>query len=273
MAVAVITDSAAALDKGLTERFDITVVPMRLTIGGTTYPDDQVTLEEVVRRIDEGVHTAGPAPGAFAEAIEARQSGDGVVVLTVSERMSSTHKAALLAAESAGGEVQVVDTTTAAGAEALVVLAAAEAAGHGEPLDEVVNRARLVSGRVRLVAAVNTLKYLVRSGRLPDIAGRAGTYLGLRPLFEFQQGGIRPLRPSLSRDAALEQLLNHWRRSKVRGAPLHVAALHAAEPESAQHMIDVVRSEVEPATAFVGSFGPVMIVHTGPLTGLAWWWG
>ncbi|HEY3702336.1 MAG TPA: DegV family protein, partial [Acidimicrobiales bacterium] len=61
MAVAVITDSAAALDKGLTERLDISVVPMRLTIGGTTYSDDQVTLEEVVRRIDEGVHTAGPA--------------------------------------------------------------------------------------------------------------------------------------------------------------------------------------------------------------------
>ena len=273
MAVAVITDSAAALDEGLVEQLSITVVPMQLTIGGTTYEDNRVTLEEVVRRIDEGVHTAGPAPGAFAEAIERGQSGDGVIVLTVSERMSSTHKAALLAAEDAAGEVRVVDTATAAGAEGLVVLAAAEAAEQGQSLEEVEARARLVSSRVRLVAAVDTLKYLVRSGRLPDIAGRAGTYLGLRPLFEFQHGGIRPLRPSLSREAALDQLLNHWRRSKVRGAPLHVAALHAAEPESAQRMIDVVRSEVEPATAFVGSFGPVMIVHTGPLTGLAWWWG
>ena len=27
------------------------------------------------------------------------------------------------------------------------------------------------------------------------------------------------------------------------------------------------------ATAFVGEFGPVMVVHTGPgLAGLAWWW-
>jgi DegV family protein with EDD domain len=273
MAVAVITDSAAALDRALAQQFDITVVPMQLTIGGTTYSDDRVTVDEVVRRIDEGVQTSGPAPGAFVDAIDAAQSGDGVVVLTVSERMSSTHKAALIAAESAGGPVRVVDTATAAGAEGLVVLAAAEAAQNGEPLDEVVAIAHHVTGRVRLVAAVDTLKYLVRSGRLPDIAGRAGTYLGLRPLFEFREGGIRPLRPSLSRDAALEQLLNHWRRSKVRGARLHVAALHAAEPESAQRMIDVVRSEVEPDTAFVGSFGPVMIVHTGPLTGLAWWWG
>ena len=273
MAVAVITDSAAALDGALAEQFDIIVVPMQLTIGGTTYSDDQVTVEEVVRRIGEGVQTSGPAPGAFVEAIDSVQAGDGVVVLTVSERMSSTHKAALIAAESAGGPVHVVDTATAAGAEGLVVLAAAQAAQKGEPLEDVVTRAHQVIGRVRLVAAVDTLEYLVRGGRLPDIAGRAGNYLGLRPLFEFREGGIRPLRPSLSRDAALDQLLNHWRRSKVRGAALHVAALHAAEPESAQRMIDVVRSEVEPATAFVGSFGPVMIVHTGPLTGLAWWWG
>ena len=41
----------------------------------------------------------------------------------------------------------------------------------------------------------------------------------------------------------------------------------------AYHVWHEVNEEIEPATAFVGSFGTVMVVHTGPgLVGLAWRW-
>jgi len=61
--------------------------------------------------------------------------------------------------------------------------------------------------------------------------------------------------------------------SRVAGARLHVAALHAGAPEPAERLLEQVRAEVDPATEFLGSFSPVMVVHTGPgLVGLAWWW-
>jgi fatty acid-binding protein DegV len=61
--------------------------------------------------------------------------------------------------------------------------------------------------------------------------------------------------------------------SRVPGARLHLAALHAGAPEPAERLLEQVRAEVEPATAFLGSFSPVMVVHTGPgLVGLGWWW-
>src|SRR5207244_2275466 len=49
---------------------------------------------------------------------------------------------------------------------------------------------------------------------------------------------------------------------------------HLDEVEAtAAHVREQVRAEVDPATEFVGSFSPVMVVHTGPgLVGLAWWW-
>ncbi len=274
MAVAVITDSAAALGADLVGRWGITVVPMHLTIGGTSYRDDEVALGEMVARIDEGIHTSGPTPGAFVEAIQRADSGDGVVVLTVSSRMSSTYHTAKLAAEKTGGNVQVIDTATAAGAQGLVVLAAAEAAGQGQGVEQVTARARSVAARVRLVAAVDTLEYLVRGGRLPEVAGWAGRRLGVRPLFEFRAGRIHALRPSLSQPAATSHLLSQWRRTRIPGAPLHVGALHALDPQSAVRLLEAIRAEVQPATAFVQSFGPVMVAHTGPgVTGLAWWWG
>ena len=169
--------------------------------------------------------------------------------------------------------MRVVDTMTAAGAQALVVLAAADAARAGEALDDVVLRAEDVARRVRLVATVPDLDHLVRSGRVPGIAGRAGRALGINPLFEFRGGHIRALRPALGIDAALDRIVSRYERTRVDGARARVAVLHALAPERAERL----RARVDPGDgsvdAFLGEFGAVMVVHTGPgLVGLAWWW-
>ncbi|MCU1430473.1 MAG: DegV protein [Actinomycetia bacterium] len=274
MPVAIITDSAAALPPELVERHHIVVVPMWLTVGGESVKEGDVPLETLVSRYD--VTTSGPTPGEFETAIKERLRDpdvDAICVCTIAATMSSTHEAAVLGARAAGGPVQVVDTTTAAGAQGLVVLAAAAAAAAGSGIDEVVAVAHATIAKVRLVAMVGNLDHLVRSGRVPNVAGWAGRRLGIAPLFEFRDGAAHPLRPARGADAALDRIVSRWRRSKVENTRLHVAALHAQAPEIADGLLARVTAEVTPATAFTASFGTVMVVHTGPgLAGLAWWW-
>jgi DegV family protein with EDD domain len=269
--VAVVTDSAAALPAELVVRDRVTVVPMRLVVDGESVRDDERDLEEFLAAGD--VSTSGPNPAEFEAAIRSRLTGDGVIVLTLAGSMSGTYQAAVAAARAVGDDVRVVDTLTAAGAEALVVLAAARAANSGATLDDVEIAAKHVIEQVRLVATVPSLDHLVRSGRVPNLAGWAGRRLGISPLFEFGGGKARPLRPALSFDAALDRIVGLFRRSAPAGARPHVVALHAAAPEAAARLLEQVEGHAEPADAFIGTFGPVMIVHTGPgLVGLAWWW-
>lgn len=272
MSVSIVTDSAAALPGDLAERAGVTVVPMWLTVRGEPEPEGQRPLEELV--VEDEVTTSAPTPGEFETVVKDElRASDGVVVLTIASSMSATYHAAVVAAQSIGGPVRVVDTETAGGAEAHVVLAAAEAARRGGDLDTVEAAARAVIERVRLVATIPTLDHLVRSGRVPGIAGWAGKRLGINPLFEFRGGKVRRLRPALSPEAALDRLVGFVRRSRVDGARLHVAALHALAPQTAEELLLRVSDIVEPATSFIGEFGPVMVVHTGPgLAGLAWWW-
>jgi fatty acid-binding protein DegV len=62
-------------------------------------------------------------------------------------------------------------------------------------------------------------------------------------------------------------------RDALSNGRLHVAALHAVAPSSADGLLARLTAQVEPEEAFIGEFGPVMVVHTGPgLSGLAWWW-
>jgi fatty acid-binding protein DegV len=96
----------------------------------------------------------------------------------------------------------------------------------------------------------------VRSGRVPGIAGWAGRRLGINPLFEFRGGKVRRLRPALSQEAALDRIVGFVRRSRIEGARLHVAALHALAVDIARELLERVSSEAEPATSFVDEFGP-----------------
>lgn len=278
MTVAVVTDSAAALPPDVAADHRVTVVPLQLTVGGTAHRDGELGLEHVLERLDEGVSTSGPPPADFARAIEERLSGGAgsVLVLTIAASMSSTHGAARLACEQVdegGGVVRVLDTATASGAQALVVLAAARRAREGASLDEVEDAARRVAGRVRLIATVPNLDRLVRSGRVPAIAGWAGRSLGVQPLFEFRRGKVKRLRPAFSRDAALDRIVTACRGSRRDGRSLHAVALHAQDPESAERLLaEATAGEPGVAMSLVTSFSPVMIVHTGPgLAGLAWY--
>ena len=149
----------------------VVVVPMWVSIGGRQYRDGELGISEVLARFHEGVSTSGPSPGELAEAVAGADHGDGVVVLTISSRMSSVYESARIAAASLEAEqVAVVDTGTAAGAQGLVVLAAVQAARSGLGLPRVVAVANEAARSTKLLATLPSLEHLARGGRVPGAA-------------------------------------------------------------------------------------------------------
>ena len=273
MTVGIVTDSTAALPGEVRSRWGIAVVPLAVTVDGRTVDDGELDTAEILAA--QSRSSASPSPGAFAEAIDGQDRGDGVAVITVASTLSSTHQSAALAAKGAPCPVSVVDSRTAAGGQGLVAVAAARAAQAGAALDEVVGRAEQVAGRVKLVGALANLDQLIRSGRVPGLAGRAGNLIGLRPLFDIHDGAIGRLRPALSDEAAQQRILSLWRRTKPAdgNSRLHLVSLHAEAPERAVELLDAVTAEVAPADAFISRFGQAMMINSGTgVRGLAWYW-
>lgn len=250
------------------------LVPMQIAFGGRVVSETEVTPVDVAANLGSGLSTSAPSPGAFAAAIEEAERGAGVVVMTVSSKLSASYKAASLAAGSTGIETKVVDTTTAAGAEGLVVLAACRAAQAGRSVAETAERAARAALGARLVAAVGSLEHLARSGRVPQAANWAGNHLGLQMMFELSGGRIRPLRPVRGAVRATEAMVDRVKRSDpLDGSRLHVAGMHSFDERDAAGLLQALERCCRPSSAFVGSFGPVMLAHTGPgMRGLAWLW-
>ena len=272
--VGIVVDSASALAPSVLAAEGVRLVPLLLEFDGRSVEETELTEDEIGELLASGrVRTASPPPGAFMRAIEQVDDGDGVVVLTVGSRYSSSAEAARLAASQTDKPVEVIDTQSAAGGEALVVLSTMSAARSGLGIDALAKHASDVSRRVRLVAEVGDLTQLARSGRLPRRLASIGNSVGLRPVFELRNGSIRMLRPGLSQRAALSLMLETWRRSVVADHRLHVVAMHGGDRARAEEILQQVENEFAPETALITRFGPAMVAHTGTdIDGLAWWW-
>jgi DegV family protein with EDD domain len=118
---------------------------------------------------------------------------------------------------------------------------------------------------------VDTLEYRHRGGRIGRTRATVGGLLGLRPILTLRDGEVAPLRRvrgAAGAAAAFQEFL-------VGHAPpqgtAHVAVVHAAAPEAAERLVEMVR-DVRPRAAIdhVGDLGAVVGAHGGPGTlGLA----
>src|ERR1700754_2392859 len=102
-AVAVVTDSTAYLPAEVAGRHGVTVVPLRVSVGGALSEEGvDITAADTARALRQWpvVTTSRPSPARFAEAYEAaaRSGASGVVSVHLSAAMSGTVEAAFLAA-------------------------------------------------------------------------------------------------------------------------------------------------------------------------------
>lgn len=273
MKVAIVTDSNACLPRDLVEKYGITVVPIQLAIDGRVYRDGVDISPSQLYQLLPTVHklptTAAPSPGSYLEIYrQTAQQCQNVLCITISSQFSAIHESARLAKEMAAElmpnvRINVVDSGTAAMAQGFVVLEAARAAAEGQDLDSATARAEAVASRTSVLAILDTLHYLAKSGRVPKIAAWAGSILSIKPIIELRQRHIGLLaRPRTKRQSIQRLLLEMKRRLGTKRA--HIAVVHTNIPDEAELLRQRIESMFNCAELHVTEFTPVMGIHTGP---------
>ena len=277
--VAIVVDSAASLPADMRGRSQLHIVPMRLTFGDRTYLDglDLSTSDfyQMLRESRDIPSTSAPSPSSFLEAFrQAAKEAEAALCLTVSSRFSACFNSAMTAVEEAhdalpGFEVSVLDTETAAGGEGLVAVEAWRTAARGGGLAEAVATARSVIPRVKLLAMVDTLDYLRKSGRVPAIAQVGATLLRIKPIFELVQGDVHTVARPRTRGRAVRRLVELMRERAEPGR-VHATVMHADAADAAEELKRQVEAELTCEELYISEFTPVMGAHIGPrLLGVA----
>lgn len=269
MSIRVVTDSTSDLPPELAEEYRITVLPSYVNVGDKSYLDlVELSREAFYKQLpnyEQPPTTAAPAVGAFTEAYErlAEEGASEVLSIHVASNLSGMLNSARL-----GGlatekiPVTLFDSRQLSMGLGLLAVVAAKAAAAGQTMEEIVAMLDKLVPRTHVFAALDTLTYLRRSGRVSWAEFSVGTLLRIKPLLHVHEGNVRSLEKVRTYSRAVNQLIEHV----TELAPLEqVALIHTSNPEGvaklraqARHLFpegeEPVAVEVTPA---IGS-------HVGP---------
>lgn len=195
MSVRIITDSGFDIPGEGHE--DLTVLPLGITFGGTTYADGvDITNDrffELLIESDELPKTSQVTPYQYQEAFEqVRAAGDEAVVITLSGALSGTNQSAVTAAADYP-EIYVVDGKNATIGQGILVLYALRLVDQGLDAAHIAEKIEAAAGRVCLLALLDTLEYLKRGGRIPKSVGAIGELLNIKPVVTVRNGEVAML--------------------------------------------------------------------------------
>ena len=271
--VAILTDSNVCLPKEVVEEYGIYIVPFKLAFEGRSYRNgvDITTSEfyQLLRKAKNLPTTSAPSLGDYLEAYrELSKQTKEILCITLTAKVSMAFDSAQKAAELVGEEIpdikiNVLDSQTAAGAQGFVVLAAAKAAASGQDLAKVTEVAKQLMPKVNLIATLDTLDYLARGGRVPNVIAWASSLLEIKPIVGFSQGEGKPLGRARTKHRAVERLLE-IAKEQIRGRPVHINLMHSDVLDEAEELKKQVLTQFNCVELYITQFTPVMGVHTGP---------
>lgn len=275
--VAIVTDSTADIPAELARELDIHIIPVRLNWGGRSLRDGvDIMPEEVYHWLREDRHlptSSAPSVGDFLRVYaELSQEVEGILSIHLPPELSSVYNAALTASQLVEDvPIRVIDCRTAAMGQGFVVLEAARIAAEGRDLRAVMERAQEVLSRVNVLATLDTLEYLHRSGRVPGVAALIGSLLRINPILYVEDGHAGVLERPRTKNKAVRRMVEIM-EERVSSSPVHVAVMQADALEEAERLRDKMASRFNCAELLITEFTPVMGAHTGPgLLGVAFW--
>ena len=260
---AVVTDSTADLPNEWRDRYEIEIVPLKVLFGQETFRDRvDMTDEQFFRRLAASTSlptTSAPSPGEFADVYRRlAQDHDGCISIHIGAQLSATAEAARVGASSVDGfTVNVVDSETVSMPIAFLCRIAAESSSLAEATAAVEQRVP----RCRVLALLDTLRYVEMGGRVSRAQAMIGTMLDLKPLLLVANREIKSVDRVRTRSRAIARMIEFVRAEQ----PVErLAVMHAQAPEEAEAIAAQLRNKFPDLEVPVGQIGCVLGTHTGP---------
>ena len=261
---AVVTDSTADLPDSWRAKYGIEVVPLKVLFGEETFRDGvDINNEEFFRKLATSTKlptTSAPSPGEFAELYSRlAKDHDGCISIHIGRQLSATAEAARVGAQTVDGfNVNVIDSQTVTMPMAFLCRVAAECA----TLDEATAAVEQRVPKCRVLALLDTLRYIEMGGRVSRAQAMIGTMLDLKPLLLVADGAMpKSVDRVRTRSRAIPRMVEFFEGD----LPVeHVGVVHAQAPEEAERIAADLRERYPGLEVPVGQIGCVLGTHTGP---------
>lgn len=208
--IKIFVDSTADLSPELIEKYDLTVIPLYVTIGGKAYKDMyEISAKDIFDNYDKTKELPKTSAVSVTDYIEAFrpavEEGFDIIHFTISSDFSACYQNACIAAEELGHVYPVDSRNLSTGIAQLTLLAAEMAAKGDMDAEHIAEYVRKVTERVDVSFIINNLEFLYKGGRCSGVAALGANLLKLKPCIEVVDGKMsvgRKYRGSFEKCAA-----------------------------------------------------------------------
>jgi len=244
----------------------IAMVPLLVRFGDETFKDkidlDGEAFFDRLEKATELPTTSQPSPGDFAEVYSTIPENEPIVSIHIAHQLSGTIESAKLAAQQfPDREIHIIDSGNTTWAAGLLVLEAAEAVRAGKEVNAVVEHVQGLVPRLRLLAVLDTLKYVIMGGRVSRLQGTLGGLLRVKPILVLVDGVIHRMAPARTWGQAYQRVVQDI---KEHGGADRIAVIHARAPEAMATMTQTLKEDLGATELMQGTIGPVIGTHSGP---------
>lgn len=267
--IRILLDSSADFSAEEAKMRNMELVPINITFNDTNYRDGvDITKDEFYDMLIASEifpMTAQPSPQDFLDIFEdAKEKGDQLIYLSLSSALSGTFQSATLAKNMAEyDEIYLVDTLSATRAIRLMAEYACKLREEGKDAATIAAELEEFKSRVVILAAVDTLEYLQKGGRLSKAAAAVGELANLKPIITVtQEGKIGVPGKALGRNKALSTLVKMITEKDI-DTTFPIYSIYAVGEGNTEKLEQKLGKEGVRVTKRL-QLGPTIGCHVGP---------
>lgn len=213
--IRIIVDSSADYGKDELDAKNLSLVSLNINLDDTHYLDGiDITRDQLYEWLIESKgfpKTSQPSPEDFLKHFEsAKEAGDDVICILLSSALSGTCQSAHLAKSMVDYDnIHIVDSLSATHLIRFLADKACQMRDAGNTAEEIVAAVEELKTRTKVIAAVDTLEYLCRGGRLSKAAAAIGNLANLKPVITVtSEGEVSVMGKCVGKNKSMSFIIN-----------------------------------------------------------------
>jgi DegV family protein with EDD domain len=272
----IVVDTSSNVPDELLARYRMLEVPTLVIFGEESFQNkhelSEAAFYEKFAAAKALPTTSQPPPALFSAAYQQAlaEGAEHIVLITVSSKLSGTFRSGQMAAQEIGEErFTLWDSNSISMGSGWQAILAARMVEEGIAYPAFVERMTKLRAEVIGFAALETLKYVARSGRVSNLQAGIGELLQVKPLLELWDGNAAVCARVRGRKKSFQEVIE--RLAKFYGSrPIHAGMIHGNARADAEQLLGEARQTLNIIEHYYSDIGPAIAALAGPgVVGLA----
>ena len=277
--IAIVTDSTSDLTQGLIGDLDISIIPLKINLGGDEYYREGVEINKKefwkYMLTNDGIpKTSQPSPADFRNLYQKLfdKGYKKIISIHISSKLSGTQQAARVARGMLGkeNEIAIVDSKSVTFGLGYQALEASRMAKENGTFVDILRWLDDIQSKNKIYFVVNDMKFLEKGGRIGKASAVIGGFLNLKPILKIEDGEVTLSGKAFGEKGAINYLIKKVKEESSKNSVIVETGWGGSgkENEGAEkirkELLKLNKVEVKNRYVIGGTIGS----HSGPVMGI-----